>query len=98
MDYLPYWANSYIQGLSNPEGVAIYNGFVYVCNPEISTVSKICINNPEDPETLKEFLSNQVYVTYNNPRCIAIHGDFAYVTSFGSSVISKIFLERPKGE
>ncbi len=41
-----FWANYDVQGIKTPNGIAIFDGFVYVCNPELATVSKIDLEDP----------------------------------------------------
>ena len=79
------------QGIHLPQGIVIYNGYLYVSNSN-NIISKISITNPTT-----DYIS--IWATYyqglNQPSGLAVSNGYLYVSNSGNNTIGKISLTNP---
>ena len=70
-----------------PMGLAIYNGYLYVCNYSNHSINKISLTNPSDD------MDNWVQSNISSPTSISINSNYMYVCN--SDIITRILLSDP---
>jgi hypothetical protein len=104
-DYTPNWATS-TQGIAGPDGICIYNNYVYVSNSlynyttnvyDVNSIVKISLSDPDGDFTLNWATSDQGVV---GPTSLAIYNNYLYVSNSNEYInnfqtISQISLSQP---